>query len=136
MVSTQHSMCNCESSILEGVMRIILAMMLIVGAAHAVPVDPNSPDGIAAFYNAAVLSTYGLVYNYDNGSDSWLPWGEDDPLPVSVSEIRDWWWHSFRTYDNRFFMFDGDWVEVPFPPIEGPIQSESETLGSVKQMFR
>jgi hypothetical protein len=134
---------------------ILVLLGLLAGASHAVPVDPNAEDGIAAIYPQSddgntrgyvwVLRTNGEVWRFDKDG-IWLQSGVDPNLhgdltvPVPVAEIADWMPSYFTTHSGtRWFMGNDEpldyWTQLP-PPPWSPVQSHPRSLGSVKEMFR
>lgn len=124
-------------------MRLLTTILILAYAAVAlaVPVEPAAENGVAAMMpnwnaNMTVLCTTGDVFMYNYNTGAWDPTYYNSPVPVS--EIADWQITALRTHSGDLWTMDNynaPWVLVA-PPCEGPIQSESETLGSIKQMFR
>lgn len=117
-------------------------------AASAVPVDPNAPDGIAARFVGGdvvyVLCTSGEVHWHSLAPNpSWRlldPYPAESPVPLS--EIADWGVRSLVTFSGNIwvaYQYSGNppqWYLLEPVDCQGPVNSESESMGDVKSMFR
>ena len=125
-------------------MRFLIVFLLLATCAGAVPVDPTSPDGIAAQKGLIVLCVSGEVWQFDQGQQLWRRYpltGVDPSMPIA--EIADWDFWSLQTHDGTFWYLhttgsdpQAEWLVLPPFPCQGPIGSESSSLGGVKNMFR
>lgn len=133
------------------VLLLSAGIVLISGAASAVTVNPDAPNGIAAIYFqqwdggadyvrfVEVLGTDGTVWSrgiYNNSG----PWAPGLSLPVPVAEVSNWTPGFFVTHDGRYHGHDSGgagWVEVEAPPCAAePVSGTTQTLGSVKSLYR
>ena len=140
-------------------MRVRIAALLIVsalfGVAHAVPVDPVAPSGIAAMIStyrqtndswvggALVLCTTGQVVWLDAMND-WLPVtpGTPSTIPVPIVEVADWGPAHLKTTSGDFYVFTygRTWERVGGAVVPSPcvptVSNETKALGGVKSLFR
>jgi hypothetical protein len=119
---------------------VCAGVLALAVTSSAVPVDPDSPNGIAAFdFQGGVINalcTNGEVWRFNGGP--WERWADFDP-PVPVTEIEDWLLTGFRNTLGEYWWFNegaGTWQPVPMPPPCGAVQAQPQSLGSVKEMFK
>jgi len=124
----------------RAVILILIGLFILPTPALPVPVDPDAPDGVAAYlyftpYSVVILSTAGEIWSC--GPDH--PWRRSNSMydpPIPVAEIQDWSQDAFRATDGTFWVYtSGDWVQLPALPW-GPTSAKQQSLGSLKQMFR
>ena len=128
-------------------MRISLLILVVVCAsvAAAAPVNPNSPDGVAAVhYNDAwmyALCTDGRVFLLQAPSQSQAWQLIEDHLPVPVAEMAEWSLYFIRTTGGAIWRGDpqlgsDNWTLAPAIPCEAPVPAQGHSLGGVKGLFR
>lgn len=125
---------------------VCAGILMLAGStspAFTTTVDPDNPYGIAAVHDGPhYLCTDGHVYFFRHLEPpfGWTPYPDYD-VPIPVSEIAEWLFRSFTTHDGRYFtMTSNGWAEMgldtePIPCIP-PVQSDSQSMGDVKSMFR
>lgn len=124
-------------------MMLLVACLVIASAASAVPVNPSAPDGVAAVWLndawAWILCTDGQVYRMHSVDQQWTLM--EDHLPVVVASIADWspyfilstsgdLWRGESALNNE------DWTLAPTIPCIGAVQSQGNSLGAFKSLFR
>jgi len=116
---------------------------------QAVPVNPNSPDGIAALHYRIfdpsvdpwgyyILTTSGDVWVVTMAADGTVVCSSFEAgIPVPLSEIKDWSFDGLITYDNQFWIYDryGNWHGGPISCLQSPIPTENGTWGGVKGKY-
>ena len=126
---------------------LTLCLVMLAGSAWAVPVDLNSPDGVASFFTEddfffAVL-TDGTVYTFEfEGWNAWRFWGDLSAFPLT--EIIDyrgrfiqksdgtWWGVRYAQHPAN----QTTWVQLdPFPQ-SGVVPSKSSNFGNTKALYR
>ncbi len=114
-----------------------LALALTAAAPHAMPVDPSSPDGVAAFNGQSALGTNGEYWACTDGNWSRPFDGLIDP-PFPLESIEDWRVTTLmlKSGDWMYFNFiQGEWLPIPPPPFAA-IPRDEASVGSVKSLFR
>jgi hypothetical protein len=123
-------------------------LFLWAAVTQAVPVNPNSPDGIAALYYVefdALVDAWGY-YVLTTSGEVWLVRPAPGTItcalyqaeiPVPLSEIRDWSFNCLITYDNQLWYYDryGNWQTGPISCLQTPIPTENKTWGGVKGKY-
>jgi len=122
---------------------------LLLGAfsVQAVPVNPSSPDGIAALYwvnqQCWILTTTGHMWIVDVSSGTPVcTSGDAEPgLPIPVAEIKDWSWGIMMSRDGLIWYYAGpgetaSWHSAAIPCLEAPIPTENKTFGGIKEKYR
>ena len=84
---------------------LVLAMILVVAAAHAVPVDPDAPGGLAAIWmpdgNCYILTVEGKTWTCPASGGEWTLFA--DSLPVPIEEIADWTNYFILTHSGDLY---------------------------------
>lgn len=132
--------------------RLALVFLVVTPClSHAVPVNPNAPDGVAAIFTTGgpyggdepilVLCTSGEVFNLHSQNYWQAVYGAGSPIPVAVSQVADWGPRHVTTFSGEHWVFtyNREWqlvggAVVPAPC--GPVANESKTLGGVKSLYR
>ncbi len=125
-------------------MKILLYLLVLCtlpACVVAVPVDPDSPDGIAANLGLTVLCTDGTVWL--SQTSPFTVWVEHSipgylPLPVTVAEMRDWLDSVIVTISGDIYLFENDqWRLLPEIPCSSGVPAETDTsFGDLKSMYR
>jgi hypothetical protein len=61
------------------------------------------------------------------------------PLPIPLDDVVHWNFNTFTTYDGSVWIWvnsQGDWVNIGQPCADVVEQSDNDSVGSVKQLFR
>ncbi len=86
-------------------MRYLIVFLLFATWAGAVPVNPYSPDGIAARDGLTVLCVMGEMWSFDTGQRQWTIGlgltGSNPPMPVT--EIAEWGKSWLKTNDGTYW---------------------------------
>jgi len=117
---------------------ILIVLVCLSSPTWAVPVNSEHPSGVAAIDldSLLILCSNGMVWSYESGSDQWTRASHFDP-PIAVSDIRDWGPHYLLANDGTLWRrLNDSWMSCSAVPCEPPVTSETESLGSLKQMFR
>ncbi len=118
-----------------------LALLLIIAcSALAVPVNPDSPNGVAATLIGGqtiwVLCANGAEYVWSWNDTEWTFIG--DNLPVPVDQIAEWSRYIIITVDGQ--MYGGDsasgWTQLPTVPCLDTVAQDTQDLGNLKARFR
>lgn len=136
---------------------ILLAILFSASISLAVPVTPNSPDGIAALFlysgTYVLLCNDGDMWSLTNlGSPSaqWVPNTYTTPLPVPVSQISEFTLGMLTTISGERWIFvpvdnmsreewrrvDAAGDAIPPLPCAGGVMESNESLGKLKALFR
>lgn len=127
-------------------MLLLTTCLLFVSTAAAVPVNPTSPDGVAAIYadgnTLFALDTNGQSWKLVMANlTGWLPTSSSGlPNGVTIGEVADWTVNYITLKDGARWQYNLDpdlmrWVPVP-PLPSAPIPAHSSSLGGVKSLFR
>ena len=125
---------------MRSVCMIAAVLCFAVVTAASAPVDPDSPNGIAASESGSdgvivwFLTTGGEVWCHSPGSG----WEHESYMspPVPANELALWWPRFCATADGRFFRYEAPaWVEVPAPAFF-TVPTATESLGAVKRSYR
>jgi len=127
-------------------MLLVAACLLFASTATAVPVNPTSPDGVAAIYadgnTLFALDTNGQSWKLVMANlTGWLPTGSSGlPNGVAIGDVADWN-VNFLTLNNGArwqYNLDPDLMRwVPVPPLpSAPVTAHGSSLGGVKVLFR
>ena len=136
-------------------MRFLLALSIILlfsFPANGVPVNPASPDGVAAIVTDGgtwnmdvpimVLTTEGQVRQLHSGNYWVEGYGYPSSLPVELSEVSDWGPRHIRLHSGEHWVFNYslEWHKVgagvvPLP-CDPPVGVVKEPLGNVKSLYR
>ena len=120
----------------------VLALCVLAVPANAIQLDPDSPNGIAGWWEPWVVSTTGEIYMRHGYN-----WLQSQPLPAPIEDVVDWTPWQALTVDGVLWVCEqpdasGDWFYYgqpgePLPPpcwIETP--TEDRSLGDVKKLYR
>lgn len=127
---------------------ILIVLLVLASSANAVPVNPTSVNGVAAidyialnsgsteYRDIYVLGTNGIVCLYKLGFQG-PGWQEIGPVPVPVQDISDWTPRLLVTQTGDVWVLNAQWQNIgPAPCASTPVPSDSETMGSVKSLYR
>jgi len=118
----------------------IVAVALLAASAVAVPVDPEAPDGIAAWKDVTVLCTSGEVFYFDDDALAWLQIHDGRlNVPIPVEQIADWSYTTFVSISGDRWRWAGPtngWIVIPPLDCAGVVHQDGENLGDLKSMFR
>lgn len=124
-------------------MATITAVLLAAGLAQAVPLDPGSPDGVAAKYSSGdqlnVLCTNGEAWIWSSSTRQWeQPFDGALNPPVLLANIADWNLTSFHDTAGDYWFFNGadGWVVAPRTPPCGAVPGAQHSIGELKSLFR
>jgi len=126
---------------------VLIALLALPALTLAVPVDPDAPDGVAAALRIEPSGTYILCVSGEiwrmNPVAGMGPWESvSDTLPIPVSEIQDWTHRAvIKAVDGTTWLWvlisEDSWGwEAVDSPCSPPIPNQTQSLGSLKQMFR
>ena len=130
---------------------IVFLCLLLASSALAAPVDPNAPDGAAAYYVDGrvtyILRTNGEVWSRAHSRvplPDWYPMDSSVFPPVPVANITDWYFHGFRTNSGElwglcedFECSEAEWWRQLMPlPWEAVGSNDQEDLGNLKSIYR
>jgi len=121
----------------------LIGLLTLPAFTLAVPVDSDAPDGVAAIIWAGdnngricILGTDGTAWCTEDGNPIAFSHSVNHNVPVDLSDIADWEYYYLRTNDGVVWAQYGGWHTIDLPPIAPPVQSDQQSLGSLKQMFR
>ncbi len=124
-------------------MYVCAGVLILSGSVMAVPVDPNAPDGIAAYYaedmQFTVLTTDGIMLA-PGAANTWEPLAFGLPDGVSVFDIADWFGRYWLiTHDGTVWRATGQsteyWENIGMLPTS-PVSESVASMGDVKSLFR
>jgi hypothetical protein len=118
--------------------------LLLAVPALGVPVDPEAPDGIAAYFFEGeklwILCSDGTTYyTYSHDDFNWQHHGEN--LPVPLNQIADWGVFFLVTKGGEYWrspLGSGTtWSLIEtFPCSPGQVGTKSKSLNDLKARFR
>ena len=130
----------------------VLIVTFLCGSAAGMKLDLENPNGIAALYSVGsgiaedrtfVVCTDGSGYHMEvQEFTNWQPFVVS---PVSIQEIEDWTPWMLYTSDGRWYArhsINAAWEEMGVeltaaaPPCFEPIETEEQSIGDMKKMFR
>ena len=131
---------------------ILITILALSVEAQAVKLDLDNPNGIAALYSMGsgiaenrtfVVCTDGTGYHME--VQEFTNWEPFVVSPVPIAEVVEWTPWMLYTSDGRWFarhsvmaVWEEMGVELtaPAPPCFEPVESDKQSFGDMKQMFK
>ena len=118
----------------------IFALLLLAGNALAVPLNP---DGTAMWFTDAsamvIRCQDGRTHMYSAPKDTWIL-DIVPPIPVPDEEVANWFGYFFIRTDGTLWAHDNNpavgWHEMTDFPCEVLVPNQSQSMGSLKSMYR